>query len=114
MIAKVDADQHRDLGSRFGVKGFPTLKWFPKGSTTPEDYSGGRGLDDFTKFISEKTGITARIAKPISYVKELDSSSFDGVVKVCFNVLTLVQETWCKRACRVLRSLVRSLRDIDK
>jgi protein disulfide-isomerase A6 len=31
-IAKVDADQHKELGGRFEVKGFPTLKWFPKGS----------------------------------------------------------------------------------
>jgi protein disulfide-isomerase A6 len=26
---KVDADKHRDLGSRFGVSGFPTIKYFP-------------------------------------------------------------------------------------
>jgi protein disulfide-isomerase A6 len=36
IIAKVDADAHKDLGSRFGVSGFPTIKYFPKGSTTPE------------------------------------------------------------------------------
>ena len=36
LIAKVDADKERDLGSRFGVQGFPTLKFFPKGSTEPE------------------------------------------------------------------------------
>ena len=35
LIAKVDADSERDLGGRFGVKGFPTLKFFPKGSTDP-------------------------------------------------------------------------------
>lgn len=27
IIAKVDADQHKALGNRFGVTGFPTLKW---------------------------------------------------------------------------------------
>lgn len=30
VIAKVDADAERDLGERFEVKGFPTIKWFPK------------------------------------------------------------------------------------
>jgi len=29
VIAKVDADKHKSLGSRFGVQGFPTLKFFP-------------------------------------------------------------------------------------
>lgn len=38
VIAKVDADQHRELGSRFGIQGFPTLKFFPKGSTEPQEY----------------------------------------------------------------------------
>jgi hypothetical protein len=28
-LAQVDADKHRSLGTRFGVSGFPTLKWFP-------------------------------------------------------------------------------------
>ena len=36
VIAKVDADAHKDLGTRFDVKGFPTIKFFPKGSTTGE------------------------------------------------------------------------------
>jgi protein disulfide-isomerase-like protein len=36
VIAKVDADAHKDLGSRFQVTGFPTIKYFPKGSTTGE------------------------------------------------------------------------------
>lgn len=37
LIAKVDADADRTLGGRFGVRGFPTLKFFPKGSTEPEE-----------------------------------------------------------------------------
>ena len=36
VIAKVDADSEKTLGSRFGVSGFPTLKYFSKGSTTAE------------------------------------------------------------------------------
>jgi len=37
IIAKVDADADKALGSRFGVQGFPTLKYFPKGSTSAEE-----------------------------------------------------------------------------
>ncbi len=46
LIAKTDADGvGRGLGSRFGVAGFPTLKWFPGNGAEPEDYQGGRDLD---------------------------------------------------------------------
>ena len=37
IIAKVDADADKTLSSRFGVQGFPTLTYFPKGSTSPEE-----------------------------------------------------------------------------
>ena len=37
IIAKVDADAENTLGSRFGVSGYPTLKYFPKGSTSAEE-----------------------------------------------------------------------------
>uniref|UniRef100_A0A804RJE0 protein disulfide-isomerase n=1 Tax=Zea mays TaxID=4577 RepID=A0A804RJE0_MAIZE len=41
---------------RYGVSGFPTLKFFPKRNKAGEDYDGGRDLDDFVKFINEKCG----------------------------------------------------------
>jgi len=56
VIAKVDADQHKDLGGRYKVSGFPTIKWFPKNNKDGEDYNGGREAEDFVKFINEKTG----------------------------------------------------------
>ena len=49
VIAKVDADAHRDLGGKFGVSGFPTIKWFPKGSSEPEDFNGDRSAAGIVK-----------------------------------------------------------------
>ncbi|CAM9152898.1 unnamed protein product, partial [Sphacelaria rigidula] len=31
VVAKVDAADEKELGSRFGVSGFPTIKFFPAG-----------------------------------------------------------------------------------
>ncbi|KAM7276752.1 hypothetical protein ACFE04_018618 [Oxalis oulophora] len=56
VIANLDADKHRDLGEKFGVSGFPTLKFFPKDNKAGEDYEGGRDLEDFVNFINEKSG----------------------------------------------------------
>mmetsp|Transcript_4790 Transcript_4790/g.11653 ORF Transcript_4790/g.11653 Transcript_4790/m.11653 type:complete len:148 (+) Transcript_4790:130-573(+) len=40
-IAKVDADGEKDLASKFGISGFPTLKIFKDGEFL-EDYNGDR------------------------------------------------------------------------
>ncbi|KAG1663666.1 Protein disulfide-isomerase A6 [Nymphon striatum] len=44
-IASVDCDQHRDIGGRFGVRGFPTIKVFSSNKNSPADYSGPRTAD---------------------------------------------------------------------
>ncbi|KAI2811420.1 Protein disulfide-isomerase A6 [Blomia tropicalis] len=41
-VGAVDADAHRDLGGRFGVRGFPTIKIFGKNKKSPIDYNGAR------------------------------------------------------------------------
>ncbi|KAL6627839.1 hypothetical protein ACP70R_031565 [Stipagrostis hirtigluma subsp. patula] len=62
VIANLDADKYRDLAEKYGVTGFPTLKFFPKGNKAGEEYDGGRDLGDFVKFINEKCG-TSRDTK---------------------------------------------------
>ncbi|RAL50037.1 unnamed protein product [Cuscuta campestris] len=62
VIAKCDADKYKDLGEKYGVSGFPTLKFFPKSNKGGEDYEAGRDVDDFVNFINEKCG-TNRDAK---------------------------------------------------
>ncbi|XP_048830828.1 protein disulfide-isomerase A6 [Brienomyrus brachyistius] len=44
-LGAVDATVHQGLSSRYGVRGFPTIKIFRKGEE-PEDYSGGRSRSD--------------------------------------------------------------------
>eukprot|EP00270_Netrium_digitus_P008235 TRINITY_DN244_c0_g1_i1.p1 TRINITY_DN244_c0_g1~~TRINITY_DN244_c0_g1_i1.p1 ORF type:complete len:395 (-),score=105.77 TRINITY_DN244_c0_g1_i1:89-1237(-) len=80
LIAKVDCDAHKDLCSRFGVSGYPTLKWFPKGSLQPEDYNEGREISDFVEFINEKTGTKVTVAEPPSDVIALKEDTFDKIV----------------------------------
>jgi len=96
VVAAVDADKHRDLGGRFGVQGFPTLKWFPAGSTTPEDYNGGRTAKDILTFINGKAGTNARIKEAPTAVTVLTDASFDSIVlDKSKNVLVEFYAPWC-------------------
>lgn len=52
-IAKVDATQNNSLSSRYGVKGYPTLKFFPGGAksdSSVETYQGGRDLEQLEAY----------------------------------------------------------------
>jgi len=49
-VGAVNADEHRSLGSKFGVKGFPTIKVFGANKNSPKDYRGGR---DSTSIVEE-------------------------------------------------------------
>ncbi|KAM9355185.1 protein disulfide-isomerase A6 [Pholidichthys leucotaenia] len=44
-LGAVDATVHQGLASRYGIRGFPTIKVFRKGEE-PQDYQGGRSRDD--------------------------------------------------------------------
>uniref|UniRef100_A0A7N0TUU9 protein disulfide-isomerase n=1 Tax=Kalanchoe fedtschenkoi TaxID=63787 RepID=A0A7N0TUU9_KALFE len=80
VIANLDADKHKDLAEKYGVSGYPTLKFFPKKNKAGEDYDGGRDLDDFVTFINEKCG-TYRDAKGQLTSKAGIVESLDPLVK---------------------------------
>lgn len=97
-VAKVDADANRDLGKRFGIQGFPTLKWFDGKSETPVDYSGGRDLESLTAFITEKTGIKAKgPKKEPSNVEALTDTTFKSTIGGDKDVLVAFTAPWCGR-----------------
>jgi protein disulfide-isomerase A1 len=55
-LCKVDATEQKELGSRFGIKGFPTIKFFVKGTSAPIDYEGGRTAPEIVQWLKKRTG----------------------------------------------------------
>lgn len=96
-IAKVDADEHKTLGRRFGVQGFPTLKWFDGKSDVPTDYNGGRDLESLSTFITEKTGVIVKTKKAASSVELLSDRTFKQRIGGDKAVLVAFTASWCGR-----------------
>jgi len=101
-IAKVDADREKSLGSRFGIQGFPTIKYFDGKSEKPEDYNGGRDLESLTKFLTEKTGIRPKkkAAAP-SQVEMLTDKTFKEQIGGDKDVIVAFTAPWCGH-CKTL------------
>ena len=84
VIAKIDADKYKDIGGRYGVSGFPTIKFFSKRSKDAADYNGGREEKDFIDFINDKSGTHRTLGGGLS---ELAGriSALDSLIPNFFN-----------------------------
>ena len=58
MIAKVDceAPNAKATAEKAGVKSYPTINYYPKGSTEAVPYTGGRSESDLIAFMNEQAG----------------------------------------------------------
>lgn len=95
-IAKVDGDEEKSLSTKYGISGFPTIKYFDGKSKDPIDYTGGRSLEDFQSFIAENAGAKAKkAAKAPSSVTLLGDKDFSSAIGKDKGVFVAFTAPWC-------------------
>ena len=56
-VAKIDADSERDIGTKYDISGFPTIKFFPAGDDKePVLYEGQRSEAGFIEYLNKQCG----------------------------------------------------------
>ncbi|KAM0754175.1 thioredoxin-domain-containing protein [Meredithblackwellia eburnea MCA 4105] len=57
-VAHLDADasENKALAGKYGVSGFPTIKFIPSGGKPAQDYNGARSEEAFIEYLNEKCG----------------------------------------------------------
>jgi protein disulfide-isomerase A6 len=99
----VDADAHKDLGQRYGVTGFPTLKYF-SGDGKEVTYEGARDLDALAAHVTKESGVRSNIKPPPPPATVIvNSRDFDQVVlDDSKDVLITFTAPWCGH-CKSLK-----------
>lgn len=69
-IGKVDCTEQREICTKYGVRGYPTLLWFTDGEQVGEKYAGDRSLDALRTFAVDQAN--SKPSKPIDEVKAKD------------------------------------------
>ncbi|EMR10335.1 protein disulfide-isomerase domain [Pneumocystis murina B123] len=96
IIARVNADIYNELGKKFEIRGFPTIKWFNAGSLDAKIYDNDRNIQSFTDFIEKRTGIKARGSGSSLSVPELTPETFNEIVfDPKKDVLVKFYAPWC-------------------
>ena len=72
-LAKLDATEHGETASKFGVSGYPTLKIFRKGN--PSDYKGGREANDIIETVMKEAGPASKAFETVNQAKNLISKT---------------------------------------
>ncbi|KAF0991324.1 hypothetical protein HZS_5212, partial [Henneguya salminicola] len=81
-LAAVDATVSRSLAEKFGIQGFPTIKFFPAGTkdlSKAADYNGGRTADEIVNWANS---MLQSLVPPPECVQAYDQSILD---KHCFS-----------------------------
>nr|ACJ84687.1 unknown [Medicago truncatula]AFK34984.1 unknown [Medicago truncatula] len=80
LIAKVDCDEHKGVCSKYGVSGYPTIQWFPKGSLEPKKFEGPRTAESLAEFVNTEGGTNVKIAPIYEKVAAVFKSEDDVVI----------------------------------
>lgn len=96
IIAALDATENKEAAKKFDIKGFPTIKYFPKGSTDAQEYDGGRSADTIAAWVNDKIGTKKMVKKPPSSVTVLTKDNFDQIaLDETKHVLVEFYAPWC-------------------
>lgn len=126
VIVDVDCTVEKDLCSDYGVKGYPTIKYFTS-ETGPDGaaYQGGRDYDALEKFVQENLQVKCSVAerdgcneKENKFIEKMKEKGADEITKQIDRLDGMKDKPmkpalsgWLKTRLRLLKEMVGGEKD---
>jgi protein disulfide-isomerase A6 len=79
-VAAIDATAHSKFSNKFGVQGFPTIKFFKPSSPdqTPEEYNSGRDTNAIVAYLNDKAALYPVVRKPVEVPQVVEQAELEA------------------------------------
>ena len=72
VVGKIDCDKESNLGTRFHITKYPTLKYVRNGIVAKKEYRGSRKVEDFLQFVRDQLKDSVNEFKDIKELAQMD------------------------------------------
>ncbi|KAF8910667.1 protein disulfide isomerase [Gymnopilus junonius] len=102
VVANIDADDKKNskIAQKYGITGFPTVKFFSKDKKEPEDYEGGRTEEEIVAYLNEKCGTQRAVGGGLNDEAGL-LTDFDTLAHKFFIAPTTVRDSLYQQALQL-------------
>jgi len=80
IIAKIDCDEEKERCIKNGIKSYPTLQWYARGSLSAETFSAPRNAEAIVEEVNRRANTRNKTKPSQSAVVRLNTSTFGSVV----------------------------------
>ena len=120
LIGDVDCTASGDsLCEDFGIRGYPTIKYFVDGDLEGQDYQSGRDYDSLESFVHETLEVKCNIADPVdcsekekAYLEKMKAKTaadrqkqIDRLTKMQGDTMKAELKQWLMQRLRILTAL---------
>ena len=88
VIADADCTVYSDLCQKYGVRGYPTIKFYKDGDKEGADYPGGRDYDSLKKWVVDNLEVQCEVKDPakctekeVGFIEKMKGKSADDIKK---------------------------------
>jgi len=123
VIGDADCTVEKELCSKFGVQGYPTIKTFTQeGGKDGEAYNGARDFDGLKKYVEDKLEIKCQVEDPsgctekeVKFMETFKAKSaedvqkqIDRLTKMAAGKMKATLKQWLHQRLNILKQLTKS------